>query len=106
MKELEVKSMLCNPSIPDSYKLGGRLDDRFLDGVEYAERMMGKNTIKEVWAFMDDGDDKHIYITDKKPEWIDGIWEGKILMTFSSKVLPSLTPENSPRRIRLILEDE
>jgi hypothetical protein len=42
MKELEVKSMLSDPSIPDSYKLGGRLDERFLAGVEYAEAVIEK----------------------------------------------------------------
>jgi hypothetical protein len=42
MKELEVKAMLADPNIPDEYKLGGRLDSRFLDGVEYAERVFNK----------------------------------------------------------------
>jgi hypothetical protein len=51
MKELEVKAMLADPNIPDEYKLGGRLDSRFLDGVEYAERAMEK--AEEFWVARD-----------------------------------------------------
>lgn len=38
MKEITIKEMLNDGEIPDSYKLGGRLDERFLAGVEYAEQ--------------------------------------------------------------------
>jgi hypothetical protein len=43
---LEVPAMLADPSIPDRYKLGGRLNEAFLDGVEYAERIL-TNQAKE-----------------------------------------------------------
>jgi hypothetical protein len=106
MKELEIKAMLADTDIPDDYKLGGRLDERFLAGVEYAERAMERNTVKEVWAAMDEDDKGHIYIIEEKPTLDEGVWGGKVLLTFNSKVLPSLTFENSPKKVRLILEDE
>jgi hypothetical protein len=43
---LEVPAMLADPSIPDRYKWGGRLNEAFLDGVEYAERIL-TNQAKE-----------------------------------------------------------
>jgi hypothetical protein len=53
MKELEIKAMLADPTVPEAYKLGGRLDDRFLDGVEYAERAYEK--IDNGWHSVKDG---------------------------------------------------
>jgi hypothetical protein len=53
MKELEIKAMLADPTVPEAYKLGGRLDDRFLDGVEYAERAYEK--IDNGWHSIKDG---------------------------------------------------
>jgi hypothetical protein len=43
---LEVPAMLADPSIPDRYKWGGRINEAFLDGVEYAERIL-TNQAKE-----------------------------------------------------------
>jgi hypothetical protein len=104
MKELEIKQMLADKNIPDCYKWGGKLDSRFLDGVEYAERAFKKNGL-DMWASMDEDDDERIYITQEKPKLYEGVWNGNVLFTIDSSVLPSLNFENSPLRVKIILED-
>jgi hypothetical protein len=51
MKEITIKEMMNDSDIPDSYKLGGRLDERFLAGVEYAEQKIREqiNSSRGVW---------------------------------------------------------
>lgn len=116
MKELEIKSMLADPNIPDDYKLGGRLDERFLAGVEYAEAAMEK--APELWI-----------ARNKDPElWIGGnkintgigsisllvdepIRNGDIFYNTISKMLylpdklfPEITFENSPQKVKLVIK--
>jgi hypothetical protein len=106
MKELEVKSMLADPNIPDEYKLGGRLDSRFLDGVEYAERAMEK--AEEFWVARDKNlclalfKGKPIRRLDHFSIGQDGGF-GVELPMFS---FPDLTFEKSPIKVKLIQVDE
>jgi hypothetical protein len=104
MKELEVKAMLADPNIPDSYKLGGRLDERFLAGVEYAEAAMEKAS--EMWVARDRGGVMHFFIN--KPSYnedFECFEPTKSLKATSRTCFPEVTFENSPRKVRLILED-
>jgi hypothetical protein len=105
MKELEVKSMLSDPSIPDSYKLGGRLDERFLAGVEYAEAVIEKAPL--LWAARDKDDEVNFFAN--KPSY-DVCYNSFMSATNSkaavNKWFPEITWENSPKKVRLILEDE
>jgi hypothetical protein len=106
MKELEVKSMLADPNIPDSYKLGGRLDERFLAGVEYAEAAMEKSP--ELWVARDGGGYPSTYLFTKKPKVNCDCFlpiDGDVAMETFEDLFPNLTFGNSPRKVRLILED-
>jgi hypothetical protein len=106
MKELEVKSMLADPKIPDEYKLGGRLDDRFLDGVEYAERAMGK--AEEFWVARD----KNLCLAlfkGKPTRRLDHFsigQDGEFGVELPMFSFPDLTFENSPIKVKLIPIDE
>jgi hypothetical protein len=105
MKELDVKAMLADPNIPDSYKLGGRLDERFLAGVEYAEAAMEKSS--EFWVAKERSGIIHFFIN--KPSFNEDYecFEPTKSKKVTSKTwLPEITFENSPRKVRLILEDE
>lgn len=105
MKELDEKAMLADPNIPDSYKLSGRLDERFLAGIEYAEATMEKAS--ELWIARDRSGVTHFFIN--KPSYNEdyGCFEPtKSQKVTSKKCFPEVTFENSPRKVRLILEDE
>jgi hypothetical protein len=122
MKELEVKAMLADPNIPDSYKLGGRLDERFLAGIEYAEATMEK--APTVWVAKD-RDGKyfsgwtHLFLNKPERSEEQGCFfiidkDGKYdifndifnMINLTNITIHGLTWENSPRKVRLILEDE
>jgi hypothetical protein len=104
MKDLEVKAMLADPNIPDSYKLGGRLDERFLAGVEHAEAAVEK--APTMWLARELNG--LLAIFNEKPRKLNNRFIGKGVYMFDlrSKTFPSLTFEDSPRKVRLILEDE
>jgi hypothetical protein len=104
MKELEVKAMLADPNIPDSYKLGGRLDERFLAGVEYAEAAIEK--APAMWIARDKGGTTSFF--SKKPSYNENYnWFMPMnFETIGETWLPEVTWGNSPRKVRLILEDE
>jgi hypothetical protein len=104
MKELEVKAMLADPNIPDSYKLGGRLDERFSAGVEYAEAAIEK--APELWITKDKGGTTSIF--SRKPSY-DENYDCFIPISFEiidKPWLPEVTFEDSPCRVKLILMDE
>lgn len=108
MKELEVKAMLADPNIRDSYKLGGRLDERFLAGVEYAEAAIEK--APTIWVARDKVRDG-IYLYENKPsrdEEYGQFFEGDndFIIGLPKTDFPEVTWENSPRKVKIILEDE
>jgi hypothetical protein len=109
MKELEVKAMLADPNIPDQYKLGGRLDDRFLDGVEYAERAMEKH--QTFWVARDRDEDGRIgqlslYSEKPKRRESDFITENGFHVNLPRYMFHNLTFEDGPKKLKLIIEDE
>jgi hypothetical protein len=105
MKELEVKSMLADPNIPNDYKLGGRLDERFLAGVEYAEAAMEK--APTVWVARDKGKYGKLFLYGSEPNRDGDLFDSDdVFFTISTNLFPEVTWENSPRKVRLILEDE
>jgi hypothetical protein len=109
MKELEVKSMLADPNIPDSYKLGGRLDERFLAGVEYAEAAMEK--APELWIARDKNDDRWnwiggIFLFLTEPRRRNGVFYGDLskMIQLPKESFPEVTFENSPQKIKIIIK--
>jgi hypothetical protein len=109
MKELEVKAMLADPNIPDSYKLGGRLDERFLAGIEYAEAVMEK--APGMWVARDetDGFRGGLFLYKEEPmrEEKYDMFDDRVdsMIELPEEAFPEVTWENSPRKVRLILED-
>jgi hypothetical protein len=109
MKELEVNAMLADPNIPDQYKLGGRLDDRFLDGVEYAERAMEK--APTLWLARDRDEDGRIgdlSLYSGKPSRLKScfIANNGFYVDLPRHMFPDLSFEDGPKKLKLIIEDE
>jgi hypothetical protein len=115
MKELEIKEMLADPTVPTRYKWRGRINEAFLDGVEYAERVYEKHAV-EVWAAR--GKDGVLLLSEDRPQYgrycedtDDESWYSPesgatgVLEEYGF-FFPNLTFENSPRRMKLILEDD
>jgi hypothetical protein len=81
--------------------LGRRLDERFLDGVEYAERMMSKHGAKMFvkrekhrdGTIIALGHDKNVSKWNCMTIWLDG------------KNFPELKLEDRAHKVRIILED-
>jgi hypothetical protein len=106
MKELEVKSMLADPNIPDSYKLGGRLDERFLAGVEYVEALIEE--APELWIARDRDDDR-IYLYEDNPACDEecGMFyecDNDFIIELPKESFPEVTFENSPQKIKIIIK--
>lgn len=115
MKELEIKAMEEDPTLPGEYTLSGSLDTRFLDGVEYAERVYEKHAV-EVWAAR--GKDGVLLLSEDRPHygrycedtddesWYSPESRATGVLEEYGFFFPNLTFENSPRRMKLILEDD
>lgn len=109
MKELEIKSMLADPNIPDDYKLGGRLDERFLAGVEYAEAAMEK--APELWIARDKNDDRlnwigGIYLFLTEPRCRKDVFYSDLskMIQLPREMFPEITFENSPQKVKIVIK--
>jgi hypothetical protein len=106
MKELEVKAMLADPNIPNDYKLGGRLDERFLAGVEYAEAATEK--APELWVARDKKNKALIYLYRNKPfrDIESGIFyeEDSDVIELPEEAFPEVTWENSPQKVNIVIK--
>jgi hypothetical protein len=112
MKELTIKEMLNDSEIPDSYKLGGRLDERFLAGVEYAEQKIREqiNSSRGVWMVRQPHEMCNtIDMFEYKPtkDEMDGCWvDGSIglgILNSSSPIFSEVCDE--PKKFYLVTLD-
>lgn len=112
--------MLADATIPDSYKYGTRLNEAFLAGVEYAERILTEN-VMALWLARNKScktsERGDVIISTEPPYWgynpvnDDFTWvapyNSESAMFEDSKLFPELTFENSPLKVELrIVEDE
>jgi hypothetical protein len=110
--KLSIPAMLADATIPDSYKYGTRLNEAFLAGVEYAERVLTANA-KTVWLAKDATFQPTIDIYSSKPTRDDFLpafdtFDGDLVGRISEAVLPEVNYDNSPVKVelRLVEDDE
>jgi hypothetical protein len=106
--KLSVRAMLADASIPDSYKYGTRLNEAFLAGVEYAERVLTANT-KTVWLAKDAMFQPTVDVYSSKPTEHSYLpaFDGDLIGRISEAVLPEVNYDNSPVKVELrIVEDD
>lgn len=100
--------MLSDPNIPDEYKLEGRLDRRFLDGIKYAKRMMEK--APTFWLARDRNEDGRIgdlSLYSNKPSRLEScfIANNGFYFDLPRYMFPDLSFEDDPKKVKLIIED-
>lgn len=61
----------------------------------------------ELWAAMDEDDESRIYVFDFEPKCNEGVWgrTWDYIFLLDPKDFPGINFENSPRKLRLLMED-
>jgi hypothetical protein len=103
MKRLKIKALLSDPNISNCYKLGGRLDERFLAGVEYVQAIIENS--QSIWAVREKWRDGYVDFFENEPKKNGDHYTAGQHCGFSTYGFHNATFENSPVEFKLIVDD-